>query len=285
MSFILRIGEFNSLNILSKEPHGYHLDGGDAGIVFLGHRLLEQKIDEDQPVRAFVYKDNKQRLVATLQEPLAQVGKVSYLKVLDVNKIGAFLDFGLPKDLLAPFHEQVMPMEQDRSYLVMVFLDGEKRIAASAKLDEFLMDENEGTFEEGQEVDIIIADKTELGVKAVVNDTHWGVLYNNEIFQRLSKGQRHKAYIKKIREDGRIDLNLQKAGFSQGRLDDLSNKILTKIDHQGGLLAMNDKSSPAEISAVFGVSKKQFKQAVGKLYKLRLITFENDGIKKVEASS
>ena len=279
---MLSIGEFNDLNILSKEAHGYHLDGGEAGIVFLPHRTLNQPVDEDSSsVRVFVYRDNKQRLMATTDTPLGQVGHVSYLQVIDANKIGAFLNWGLPKDLLAPFHEQVVPMVKDKRYLVMLFLDAQKRIAASAKLDEFLLDENESVFSEGQAVDIVVGDNTDLGIKCVVNNTHWGVIYDNEIFQHTSKGQKLQGFVKKIREDDRIDLTLQKPGYDKGRMDDLSAAILLKIERQGGFLAMNDKSSPDKISTVFSVSKKQFKQALGKLYKQRLITFKDDGVEKL----
>ena len=278
---MLRIGEFNTLNILSKEAHGYHLDGGDDGIVFLPHRTLKEPVPNNSlSVDVFVYRDNKQRLIATKETPLAQVGQVSYLQVIDSNKIGAFLNWGLPKDLLAPFHEQLEPMVKDRRYLVMVFLDGQKRIAASAKLDEFLHDENQGVFKAGEAVDIVVGNKTDLGIKCIVNHSHWGVLYDNELFQHLKKGQRVSAFIKKIRDDDRIDLSLHKPGYDKNRLDDLSATILQKIERQGGFLAMNDKSPPAEIAEAFSVSKKQFKQALGKLYKQRQIVFKEDGIAK-----
>ncbi len=276
---MLHIGEYNLLSIKDKEARGYQLDGGEDGLVFLPHSKLKEDIARDcSAINVFVYRDSKQRLVGTQEQPLAQVGQVSFLKVLETNKIGAFLDWGLDKDLLVPFHEQVQPMEAGKSYLVMPFLDANKRIAASSKLDEFLHDENESTFEKNQQVDIVIANKTELGFKAVVNNTHWGLLFDNEIFQPLRRGKKLSAYIKTVREDDRLDLIIQKPGFDKSRVEGLSALIIEEINKQGGFLAMNDKSSPADISARFHVSKKQFKQALGKLYKQRLIEFKDDGV-------
>lgn len=281
---MLHIGEFNQLTLLRQESKSLILDGGEYGEIFLPSRCLKvdslKSVKEGQLLNVFIYRDSKNRLVATQEIPKAQVGQIVYLKAADVNKTGAFLDWGLSKDLLVPFYEQLQPMQKDYSYLVMVFLDDEKRIAASAKLDEFLEDFNE-SFEEGQSVDLVIADRTELGVKVVVNNTHWGILYQNEIFQRLKKGQKVSGYIKKIREDGRLDLSLQKTGYNKSGMDDLAAVVLAKIEQEGGYLAINDRSPPAEIAAVFSVSKKQFKQAVGKLYKQRLITIEDKGVRKV----
>lgn len=279
---MLRIGEHNTLHILSRDKNGASLEGGEFGPIFLpGNQIRTPIADTDTDIRVFIYRDSKQRLIATQQKPSGEVGQVSYLKVAECNPVGAFLDWGLKKELLAPFHEQLQRMQEGSSYLVMLFLDDERRIAASAKLDEFLSDENDGKFIEGQEVDLVIADKTDIGIKAVVDHSHWGVLYNNEVFQTLQKGDKVKGFIKKIRDDDRLDIALQKSGFNQERMDTLSHKILVELEKQGGFLAMDDKTAPAKISNVFGVSKKQFKQAIGKLYKQRLIEFKDKGIQKL----
>ena len=189
-----------------------------------------------------------------------------------------FLDWGLPKDLLLPFSEQHHEMEVGKSYLVKVFLDDKNRVAATTKIDRFIADESVD-FEIGQKVSLIIADKTELGVKAIVNHTHWGMLYQNELFQPVRRGQKVNGYIKQIREDGKIDLILQEPGY--GKVVSLTDKILIKLNKNNGVLMLSDKSPPEEIYATFGVSKKVFKQAIGALYKKQLISIDKNGIKLV----
>jgi predicted RNA-binding protein (virulence factor B family) len=198
-----------------------------------------------------------------------------------VNKVGAFLDWGLPKDLLCPYGEQHQTMEEGKSYLVIVFLDDDNRIAASARINEFLEDENAGKFSAGQSVSLIIADKTPLGIKAVIDNSHWGVLYENELFNKVRKGQKLTGYIKKIRDDGRIDLALQKPGAKREQVVSLADSIMQQITLHKGFLPMNDKTPPEEIYAMFGVSKKTFKQAIGGLYKQRRIVIEESGIRLV----
>jgi len=195
---------------------------------------------------------------------------------VSLNYVGAFLDWGLPKDLLVPFSEQHHEMEVGKSYLVKVFLDDKNRIAATTKIDRFITDESVD-FEAGQKVSLIIADKTELGFKAIVNNTHWGLLYQNELFQLLKRGQKLDGYIKQIRDDGKIDLILYQPGY--GKVVSLTDNILNKLKQNNGTLMLSDKSPPEAIYAAFGVSKKVFKQAIGALYKKKLITIDKNGIK------
>lgn len=278
---MVNVGEKNRLTVKRMHTLGAFLDGGAAGEVLLPTKYLPQACSVNDELDVFVYIDSDEQLVASTKIPFAQVGEVAWLKAVAVDKIGVFLDWGLPKDLLAPYSEQPYRMEVGYRYLVMIFLDEKKRIAASARINEFLEDENEGKFTVGEEVSLIIADKTDLGVKAVINNTHWGVLYKNEMFQTVKKGQTVTGYIKKIRDDDRIDLSLQKPGYVKLRMQGLAGQIFNEIEKQGGFLAMNDKTPPEIIYKTFGVSKKMFKQAIGKLYKQRLIVIENDGVRKV----
>jgi len=279
---MVNVGEINKLSVKRMHTLGAFLDGGESGEVLLPNRSLPLGCKPGDELEVFVYVALDEQLLASVKLPSAQVGDVAWLKAVAVNKIGAFLDWGLPKDLLVPYSEQPYRMEVGYRYLVVVFLDDQNRIAASARVDEFMEDENEGKFTVGQEVSLIIGDKTDLGVKAAVDNTHWGVLYKNELFTNIKKGQKYTGYIKKIREDDRIDLSLQKPGYSKARMEGLAGKVFDEIQSQGGFLALNDKSPPEKIYDTFGVSKKMFKQAIGKLYKKRLITIDADGVHLVE---
>jgi predicted RNA-binding protein (virulence factor B family) len=196
--------------------------------------------------------------------------------VVSLNYVGAFLDWGLPKDLLVPFSEQHHELEVGKSYLVKVFLDDQNRIAATTKIDQFITD-TATDFTVGQKVSLLITDKTELGVKAVINNTHWGILYENELFQPVKKGQKLDGYIKQIREDHKIDLVLNQPGY--GKVLSLTDTILLKLKQNNGVLKLSDKSPPEAIYALFGVSKKVFKQAIGALYKQQLITIDKAEIR------
>jgi len=199
------------------------------------------------------------------------------LTVTAVTKVGAFLDWGLPKNLLVPFSEQNSKMQEGGEYWVYVYLDLlTNRVAASAKLKKFL-DNTPPAYKIGEEVDLIILKKTDLGYKAIVNEEHTGVLYNNQVFRELEIGTRTKGYIQKIRNDDKIDLLLEKPGYE--KVDKFSIMILNVLKENSGFMAVSDKSSPEMINALFGISKKNFKKAVGALYKKRWINFESDGIR------
>lgn len=275
---MITIGKINKLNVVKKQGADLYLDSGTSGKVLLADKKLTANYQVGDTLEVFVYVDNEGHLAATTQTPLAQVDDIAWLKVVSLNYVGAFLDWGLPKDLLVPFSEQHHEMEVGRSYLVKVFLDDKNRIAATTKIDRFITDESVD-FEVGQKVSLIIADKTELGFKAIVNNTHWGLLYQNELFQPLRKGQKLDGYIKKIRDDQKIDLSLHHPGY--GKVVSLTDNILITLKENDGVLMLSDKSPPEAIYAAFGVSKKVFKQAIGALYKKKLITIDKNGIKLV----
>ena len=272
---MLNIGKINTLIVVKKQGPDVYLDNGTSAKVLLADKKLPENCQVGDALDVFVYIDSEGHLAATTKTPLAQVDDIAWLKVVSLNYVGAFLDWGLPKDLLVPFSEQHHEMEVGKSYLVKVFLDDKNRIAATTKIDRFIEDESVD-FEVGQKVSLIIADKTELGFKAIVNHTHWGLLYQNELFQPLKRGQKLDGYIKQIREDGKIDLNLNQPGY--GKVVSLTDDILNKLKANNGTLMLSDKSPPEAIYAAFGVSKKVFKQAIGALYKKQLISIDKNGI-------
>jgi len=272
---MLNIGKINQLNVVKIQGVDVYLDNGTSGKVLLADKKMSANCQLGDALAVFVYVDSEGHLAATTKMPLAQVDDIAWLKVVSLNYVGAFLDWGLPKDLLVPFSEQHHEMEVGKSYLVKVFLDDKNRIAATTKIDRFITDESVD-FEAGQKVSLIIADKTELGVKAIVNNTHWGMLYQNELFQPVKRGQKLDGYIKQMREDHKIDLILHQPGY--GKVVSLTDNILIKLKENDGVLMLSDKSPPEAIYATFGVSKKVFKQAIGALYKKKLISLDKNGI-------
>jgi len=266
--------------VIKTVDFGFYLDAEELGEVLLPKRHSPDDLSVGDSVDVFLYLDSEDRPVATTQRPKAKVAEFAYLKVLAITEIGAFLDWGLDKDLLVPFAEQHRNMEVDHSYLVYLYLDQrDGRIVASSKIDKFLDDDRPHDFRPQQQVNLIIANTTELGFKAIVNNSHWGVLYENDVFQRLSFGQYKKGFIKKIRDDGKIDLSLQ--GGQETR-DKYAKIILQYLNKQNGFAPVHDKSDPQLISRLFGMSKKAFKKAIGGLYKQRVITIEKDGIRLIE---
>jgi len=230
-------------------------------------------------VDVFLYLDSEDRPIATTETPFALVGEFAMLRVNSVNKIGTFLDWGIMKDLLVPFREQKVTMIEGRSYLVYIYVDEEsKRIVASAKLGKFL-DKSVPDYSVGQQVDLVIESETDLGYKAIINNSHWGILYENEVFEQLAKGLKVKGYVKKIRTDNKIDLSLHPLGYE--KVDPLTQMILDELKKEGGFIAISDKSEAEEVYRVFGISKKSFKQAIGALYKRRMITLSADGIRLI----
>ena len=274
---MIDIGKVNTLKIVKEVEFGLYLDGGTHGEILLPTRYVPKGVNVDEYIYVFIYSDSENRLIATTETPLAEVNQFAYLKVKDVNKVGAFLNWGLMKDLMVPYAEMRSEMHPGISYLVYVYLDKEsERIVASSKLERYL-DNVPTDYEEGQEVDLIIWDKTDLGVKVIVNELHIGLLYANEIFQPLQPGQRVKGFIKKLRDDEKIDVALQKQGYEQ--VEGIAGVILEKLQTRGGFIEATDKTSPESIKHMFGVSKKVFKKAIGALYKDRLIDIEKDGIR------
>ncbi len=274
---MIDIGKFNNLTVTRKRDNEIYLDGGDSGEIALADKDAPGDCQVGDRLKVFVYIDGKNQLTATTKTPKAQADEVAWLKVVSLSHAGAFMDWGLPKDLLVPYSEQKGKMVEGRHYLVRLFLDEDNRIAASMLLDDFLQDQA-FYYKEGQAVELIIAEQTELGFKAVVDNQYWGVLYKNEIFQPLEKGQKLTGYIKKIRPDNKLDLILSQEKYGQ-KVDSTSSKILSILEKRGGYIALTDKSPPEMIYDTFGVSKKVFKQAIGGLYKQRRIVIEDKGIR------
>jgi len=273
------IGKTNRLQVLRSTDSGLMLDGKNLGEILLPNRYAPKEVHPGDCVEVFLMNDSEDRLIATNLKPYAEVGEFAALRVASVTRIGAFLSWGLPKDLFVPFREQKIEMQEGRTYVVCIYLDeASGRIAASSKLDKFL-DRTPAVYKTGAPIKLLICDKTDLGFKAIVNGRHWGILFYSEVFQPLERGQKIDGFIKQVRPDGKIDLCLHKPGFE--KVKDLTDVILETIKAQGGFMPITDKAPPEEIYRLFGVSKKTYKMAIGSLYKKRLITFENNGTKLV----
>lgn len=272
----LKLGQVNTLTVVKSVDFGMYLDGGEAGEILLPQRYVPQGCQPGDELDVFIYLDSEERLIATTQMPLAVVGDFAYLKVAWVNNYGAFLDWGLMKDLFVPFREQKIKMQKDRSYIVHLHIDEETyRIMASAKVERFLSEEFP-PYQEGEDVEILVWQKTELGFKVIVDNQFAGLVYDSEVFQYIHTGDRLKAYVKQVREDGKLDISLQKHG--KAAVTDFSAVLLNYLKEHSGRTSLGDKSPADAIYAEFGVSKKVFKKAVGDLYKRRLIVINDDGL-------
>ncbi len=278
---MFQLGQFNTLKIARRVDFGVFLtDGNDE--VLLPKKNLTPEMEIGTEVDVFIYKDSEDRTIATIQRPLAVVGEFAYLLVKEVNTIGAFLDWGLEKDLLVPFREQDKLLEAGKSYVVYIYVDKlTKRIAASAKINRYSKNE-EISLTENEEVEVLIFKKTDLGYGAIINNIYQGLIYKNEVFTELAIGEKKKGWIKTIREDGKIDVRLQKVGFELS--DDAQELIMEALQKNGGFLALYDGSDPQLITKTLGISKKTFKKAIGGLFKFKLITIEEGGIRVVGAN-
>lgn len=274
---MIELGKKNTLRVCKTVEFGVYLDGGrKVGDILLPAKYVPEGTQVEDWLEVFLYLDQEERLIATTEEPLAQVGDFAYLEVAWVNNFGAFLHWGPMKDLFVPFREQKMKMTKGNSYIVHVHLDEESyRIMASAKVDRYL-DTTRPPYEQGDEVDILVWQKTELGLKVIVNNRYAGLLYDDQVFRQLRTGDRTKAYVQQVRPDGKIDLMLSRTG--QAAVHDFSDTLLEYLRENGGHTILGDKSPAEDIYATFGVSKKVFKKAVGDLYKQRLITIGDDGL-------
>ena len=275
-----RLGKFNQLQVMRHTASGAFLDGESLGDILLPKRYVEEGLAVGDTVEVFVYNDSEDRIVATTERPKAIVGDCAYLKVVDTNRIGAFFDWGLPKDLLVPFNEQQKPVQKGYSYVVYLFVDEQsQRIAASSRLEDHLTSDI-GIYKPRQEVDLLIYSRSDLGFKAVINNTHLGQLYENETFRKLHFGERIKGYIKNLRTDGKIDLILQLPAHIER--ESLAKTILEYIREQGGNSTITDKSPPELIYQTFGVSKATYKKTLGLLYKNRQIKIEKSQVTLIE---
>ena len=270
------IGKFIELQVVKELDFGVYLDGAELGEILLPKRYVPDGCKTGDAVEVFLYFDSSDRIIATTEKPYATVGEFALLRVKSVDQIGAFLDWGLMKDLLVPFREQKVKMAEERSYIVYVFHDQiSNRIVASAKLEKFL-NRMPPDYNIGQQVDLIIWKSTDLGYKAIIDHSHQGILYSNELFQELAIGQHIKGYIKKVRDDHKIDLSLFPSGYE--KVGHHRNKIIEYLNKHGGYANITDNTPPETIYSLFGISKKTFKSVLGGLYKQGLIVLEKDRI-------
>lgn len=273
---MLAIGNTNTLTVIKQLDFGFYLDGGTLGEILLPTRYAPRGCNPGDQLEVFIYYDSEDRLIATTEKPHAEVGQCAAMKVVQVGKFGAFLDWGLAKDLLVPFSEQRVPMEVGKTYVVHVYLDTTGRIAASSRLDRFLEEEDFADFKPGQQVELLIATRSDLGYKAVIDGTHLGLIHKNDVLRPIRIGERLTGYVKSIREDDRINLSLQPVG--RAVRDDLPEKILAHLKAEGGTSRLTDKSPPEAIFDAFGVSKANYKKALGKLYKEKRILLAKDKV-------
>lgn len=267
------------LNVLRQTEHGYYLQNTSDNLdddVLLPKGLVDRDMQEGENIRVFLYKDGEERLTATTQDPKITLNSIAFLRVKDVNKVGAFLDWGLSKDLFVPHREQLEAMREDQSYLVYMYLDGKTdRLAATTKLDHYL-DNTEIEVEEGEEVDLWIREETDLGYNVVINEQHSGLVYHDEFFKDIHYGDKETGYIKQIRDDNKIDVTLRPIGYE--KVAPNAQHILDRLEQSGGYLDLHDKSDPEEIHDRLEMSKKTFKKSIGRLYKKEIIRIEDDGI-------
>ncbi|NVL45576.1 GntR family transcriptional regulator [Pseudomonas syringae pv. actinidiae] len=279
------IGRYNSLQIVKHTNFGLYLDGAQDGEILLPNRYIPKDVpseDEDW-LNVFIYLDSEDKLIATTEKPKVQVGEFASLKVVEVNSIGVFLDWGLPKDLLLPYSEEKRTLQAGEYCVVHVYLDKHtRRITATARLDRYL-DKTPANYSVGQEVDLLVAEATDMGFKAIINNKHWGLIHKNEVFKFMRAGKQEKGYIKEIRSDGNISLSLQPVGAEAA--SSLNTKILSKLRENNGTLPVSDKSDPQVISGLFGVSKGNFKKAIGALYKQGQIVIHADRIDRSDTSA
>lgn len=272
-----KIGRLNRLKVVREQEFGVYLDAEPHGEILLPRSEMLERYNIGDEIEVFIYFDSEDRIIATTKKPKIMVGEFALLKVVSVTTIGAFLDWGLLKDLFVPFNEQKQTMEEGKYYLVHAYFDEKSnRIAASSKIDKF-QGSGVNKYLDEQKVDLIIGSQSDLGYKAIINGADWGILYKNEVFQKLSYGQQLVGYIKKIRDDGKLDLCLDKPGPQ--KIDIVSQAILDKLNENDGYLPITDKTTPEIISKMFGVSKKSYKKAIGALYKRKHILLEKDGIR------
>ena len=270
------LGTKQHLQIKELCTEGAYLDGGTLGEVFLKKSEIPDYLEEGDSIQVFIYQDNLGHATATTKDVIAQVGDFALLRVKEINKVGAFLDIGIDKDVLSPYNEQKPKMREGYSYLVKLYLDNaSNRICASSNLKKFL-DKDKPNYANNEEVELIVASKTDIGFKVIINNIHTGVVFFNTVFKRLFIGQKLKGFIKQVREDGKIDVVLEKPGVQ--KFKDLGEHILSELQNANGLIPLGDKSDPEEIKKRFGTSKANFKKAIGGLFKQGLIDIEAKSI-------
>ncbi|GAA0685120.1 S1 RNA-binding domain-containing protein [Marinobacterium maritimum] len=267
-------GQFNKLKVIREVEFGVYLDGGDAGGILLPKSEVPEDTRLGDRLSVFVYLDSNDEPIATMRRPRAQVGQFANLKVVEVNKIGAFLDWGLPKDLFLPFNEQVKPLQAGDYVTVFLYLDNTNRIAATAKLEKHL--ESGEDYKQAQLVELLVVRPTDIGYQVIIDNRAMGLLHRQDIHRPVRPGQRLSGFIKLMREDGKIDVMLEKPGY--GRVDPLAQQVLKYLETRNGHCPLGDKSDPDAIRETFGVSKKAYKMALGQLLKAGRIRQDETGI-------
>ncbi|RQW63549.1 CvfB family protein [Vibrio viridaestus] len=273
-----QIGKINKLTVTRIADFGVFLDADDFGSVLLANRWLPESVEIGDELEVFIYFDSDNQVVATTEKPIAQVGEWGLMKVEGVNNTGAFVNWGIKgKDLLVPYSEQRGRLAEGQTKLIYVYTDkASGRIVGTTKFNK-LLDKTPARYTSNQQVDLLVAERSELGFKVIINESHWGMIFPSDVFGKIFIGKKLKGYIKQVREDGKIDVSLQKVGVA--KFDDLSEKILQKLEKNSGFLPLSDKSSPEAIFAEFRTSKGTFKKAIGTLYKAGKIVIEDNGIR------
>jgi len=281
---MIYIGRMNRMKVVKHVDFGVYLDGQDEGEILLPRKDVPHNTEVGDRLHVFIYRDSDDRLIATTKRPLVQVGEAAYLKVKQQNNVGTFMDWGLPKDLLVPFNEQAWPMNEGRNVVIYCYLDeNTNRIAGTTKFHRHLSEDGRNVFQEGDAVRGMVAAQTELGYKIILNNTHIGLLYKNEVFKAMRFGHELKVFIKQIREDGRIDLSI--AASNQDVRDELEEKIMAYLKAHDGVSHITDKSPPNVIYDTFNASKANFKRALGRLYKKRLVSLDKTQVRLLSKTS
>lgn len=272
---MVEIGNYNELEVAKFVDFGVYLDSED-GEILLPLKYVPENLELGDKLNVFIYRDSEDRMIATTLKPKATVGQFAALEVKDSSKIGAFMEWGLEKDLFVPFHNQRKVMQPGEKHVVYIYLDeSSDRIVGSTKLNKYLKPVDED-LQEGQAVKLLVAGTSELGYNVIIDDKYAGVLYHNEVFRNLEPGEETKGFIRKIREDGKIDVSLQQTGFAE--VQDASQQVLEKLKAEGGTLNLSDSSDPQDIYAALGMSKKTFKKAIGTLYRTGKVRLEPNRI-------
>lgn len=273
---MIHLGQYNTLTILRFTPPGAYLGDDEDNVVLLPNKYLDENMQEGQKIEVFVYLDSHERIVSTTLTPKIELNSFAYLKVNATSHFGAFLDWGLEKDLFVPFKEQNTKMEEGKYYLVYLYMDdATQRLVASARVRRYLETEHM-VLNEKDEVELLICDTTELGRNVIVNDTYGGLIYKNDLVKAVKRGDRTKGYVTKVRTDGKLDISLEKPGFQ--KVEPNSQVILDYLQAHNGIMHITDKTDPDTIREELGMSKKTFKQALGILYKKRLVLIEEDKV-------
>lgn len=275
---LIEIGKYNRLEVLKSTEQGLYV-GDEVEEILLPNKYIPDGLQVGDHIDVFIYNDSEDRMIATTLRPKIQVGEFAYLQVKDVTSIGAFLDWGLEKDLLVPFKEQLNKMETGKSYVVYMYLDEvTDRLVASSHLNRFL-EREQVDLEEGQETDLLVGDKTDLGYQVIINSKYRGLIFENEIFRSVQSGDRTKGFVKRVRPDMKVDVALEKPGYQS--IEPNADKLYKELQANTGFLPLHDNSDPEEIRRILQMSKKNFKKAVGALYKKRLVRLEKEGIRLV----